>query len=69
MFTVRDDFDAEREKALLDALFAMSYDNPQHREMMDLEGLKAWEPGRTTGFGPLGEAVERQGFFARRQPA
>ena len=25
----------------LDALFAMRYDNPAHREMMDLEGLKA----------------------------
>ena len=24
---------------------------PTHREMMDLEGLKAWLPGRTSGFG------------------
>jgi hypothetical protein len=31
--------------------------------MMDLEGLKQWLPGRTTGFGPLTEAVEKQGFF------
>ena len=64
VFTVRDDFDAQTEKRWLDALFAMTYDNPLHREMMDLEGLKAWKPGRTTGFGPLGEAVERQGYFA-----
>ena len=64
VFTVRDDFDAATEKRWLDALFAMTYDNPMHREMMDLEGLKAWKPGRTTGFGPLGEAVERQAFFA-----
>ena len=40
-----------RERRWLDALFAMRYDNPAHREMMDLEGLKAWLPGRTTGFG------------------
>ena len=37
----------------------MRYDNPAHREMMDLEGLKAWLPGRTSGFGPLTEAVAR----------
>ena len=30
---------------------------PAHREMMDLEGLKAWLPGRTTGFG----AADRRG--------
>ena len=23
----------------------MDYDDPAHREMMDLEGLKAWLPG------------------------
>ena len=37
------------ERRWLDALFAMRYDNPAHREMMDLEGLKAWLPGRTSG--------------------
>jgi hypothetical protein len=31
--------------------------------MMDMEGLRQWLPGRTTGFGPLQEAVERQSFF------
>jgi ABC-type phosphate/phosphonate transport system substrate-binding protein len=64
VFTVRDDLPAEVERAWLDALFAMSYDDPAHREMMDLEGLKQWLPGRTSGFGPLTEAVARQRFFA-----
>jgi phosphonate transport system substrate-binding protein len=63
VFTVRDDFSRDAEARWLEALFSMSYDNEQHREMMDLEGLKKWLPGRTTGFGPLAEAVERQGFF------
>jgi phosphonate transport system substrate-binding protein len=66
VFTVLDGFDKEREAAFLKALFAMSYDNPKHREMMDLEGLKAWKPGRTTGFGPLSAAVESQSFFESR---
>ncbi len=67
VFTVRDDFPAEVERRWLDVLFSMSYDEPSHREMMDLEGLKAWEPGRTTGFGALSDAVERQGFFEGRR--
>lgn len=64
VFTVRQDLDPSAEKRWLRALFAMSYDNPAHREMMDLEGLKAWLPGRTTGFGPLAAAVESEQFFA-----
>ena len=64
VFTVRADFDAATEQRWLKALYSMDYQNPKHREMMDLEGLKEWLPGRTSGFGPLGEAVERQHFFA-----
>src|SRR5947207_212302 len=64
VFTVRQALDPSAEKAWLDALFAMRYDNPAHREMMDLEGLRAWLPGRTTGFGPLTAAVESERFFA-----
>ncbi|MFN8176788.1 MAG: phosphate/phosphite/phosphonate ABC transporter substrate-binding protein [bacterium] len=65
VFSVRNDFAKEAEQRWLDVLFSMSYDEPKHREMMDLEGLKKWLPGRTTGFGPLSEAVERQAFFAQ----
>jgi ABC-type phosphate/phosphonate transport system substrate-binding protein len=65
VFTVRDDFDSGTEQSWLRVLFSMSYENPHHREMMDLEGLKAWLPGRTSGFGPLTEAVEMQGYFER----
>jgi phosphonate transport system substrate-binding protein len=67
VFTVREDFDAETEERWLKVLFSMSYDDPKHREMMDLEGLKEWLPGRTTGFAALSDAVERNGFFAARE--
>jgi phosphonate transport system substrate-binding protein len=63
VFTVRDDFAAEDEKRFLEALFAMSYDNPAHREMMDMEGLKKWEPGRTSGFGPLSYATKALNYW------
>jgi phosphonate transport system substrate-binding protein len=65
VFTVREDLDRAAERRWLDALFAMRYDNPAHREMMDLEGLKAWLPGRTSGFGPLTAAVDSERFFDR----
>jgi len=68
VFTVRENFDAAVEQVWLKALFAMQYDNPAHREMMDLEGLKAWLPGRTTGFGPLAAAVESERFFETTRP-
>lgn len=64
VFTVRGDFDPEVERRWLETLFSMSYSNPLHCEMMDLEGLKQWLPGRTSGFGPLAEAVKLTGFFA-----
>lgn len=69
VFTVRADLDAADERGWLDALFAMRYDEPAHREMMDLEGLTAWLPGRTTGFRALGAAVASEHFFdgQRRQ--
>jgi ABC-type phosphate/phosphonate transport system substrate-binding protein len=63
VFTVLESFDADREKAFLKALFAMDYENPDHQEMMDLEGLKKWEPGRTSGFGPLTAGCELTHFF------
>jgi phosphonate transport system substrate-binding protein len=62
-FTVRADFSQEREQEFLRVLFAMRYDDPKHREMMDLEGLKAWVPGRTTGYTLLQEAVDTQHVF------
>lgn len=63
VFTVHNEFPQTIEEKWLQVLFSMSYDNPDHRNMMDLEGLKAWLPGRTSGFGPLTEAVAKQRFF------
>ena len=64
VFTVRDTLPEAMLTPWLETLYSMSYDNPAHREMMDMEGLKTWLPGRISGFGALAEAVERQHFFA-----
>ena len=66
VFTVLEDFPAERERAWLEILHRMDYNDPAHREMMDMEGLKEWRAGRVSGFGPLTRAVATTDFFARR---
>ena len=67
-FTVLAGFPRERENRFLEALFAMTYEDPAHREMMDLEGLKAWLPGRTTGYAVLEAATRAQRFFVAAAP-
>jgi phosphonate transport system substrate-binding protein len=42
-------------------LLSMSYDDPQVRPLLDLEGLKQWKPGRTLGYAPLARALDRFG--------
>ena len=44
-----------------DLLLAMSYHDPRVRGLLDLEGLKVWKPGRTTGYALLERAVDRYG--------
>jgi len=41
----------------LDLLLAMSYDDPEVRPLLDLEGLTRWLPGRTSGYALLERAL------------
>lgn len=45
-------------------LMGMSYDDPEVRPYLDMEGLKAWNPGRTEGYRPLEAAVDRFHYYA-----
>ena len=47
-------------------LLSMSYADPQVRPLLDLEGLRVWKEGRTSGFGPIGAAVDETGFYDGR---
>jgi hypothetical protein len=42
-------------------LLAMSYDDPALRPLLDMEGLKQWLPGRTSGYALLERACDRFG--------
>jgi ABC-type phosphate/phosphonate transport system substrate-binding protein len=44
-------------------LMGMSYDDPEVRPLLDLEGLKAWREGRLEGYGALERAVDEAGFY------
>jgi ABC-type phosphate/phosphonate transport system substrate-binding protein len=44
-------------------LLAMSYADAEVRPLLDLEGLRAWEPGRTPGYTALEAAVDEASFY------
>ena len=44
-------------------LLAMSYADAKVRPLLDLEGLKAWKPARTSGYHALEKAVEATQFY------
>jgi len=44
-------------------LLEMSYDDPEVRPLLDLEGLKAWRRSRTSGYAQLERAVDEAGFY------
>jgi len=63
-FTVRPGQSDERTKPWVDALLAMSFQDPKARVFMELEGLKRWLPARTTGYAQLEKAVQRFNFYS-----
>jgi len=65
MFTAQPDLDLESERGFAAALFAMSYDNPSHRTVLEAEGLRRWVAPQLDGYQALREAAARQGFFER----
>lgn len=56
-FTVLDDAPAGLVGRFVALLLAQRYEDPAVRPLMDLEGLRAWLPGRTTGYAALAGAV------------
>jgi phosphonate transport system substrate-binding protein len=65
MFTARSDLEPALERRFADALSGMSYDNPNHRVVLDAEGLRRWVAPQLDGYEALREASARQGLFER----
>jgi ABC-type phosphate/phosphonate transport system substrate-binding protein len=47
----------------VELLLAMSWDDPAVRPLLELEGLRRWLPGRTSGYVQLESAVDAQNFY------
>jgi phosphonate transport system substrate-binding protein len=63
-FTVLESAPREMIVRLKELLLGMAYDDPNVRPLLDLEGLKQWKEGRTTGYAALRRAVDRLGTLA-----
>jgi len=64
-FTVLDGAPAQPLARFRELLLGMRHDDPAVRRLLDLEGLKAWLPGRTSGYAQLARAVDRFRFLER----
>lgn len=62
-FTVLDGGGAAPVARFTELLLSMSYADESARPLLDLEGLKAWRRGRTSGYQLLHDAVERFAFL------
>jgi ABC-type phosphate/phosphonate transport system substrate-binding protein len=60
-FTALDGVQPEMVARFCELLLEMSYGDAEVRPLLDLEGLKAWVPGRVTGYAQLAEAIDRFG--------
>jgi ABC-type phosphate/phosphonate transport system substrate-binding protein len=65
MFTARPDLEVALERRFAEALFGMSYDNPNHRAVLEAEGLRRWVAPQLAGYQALRDASARQGFLER----
>jgi phosphonate transport system substrate-binding protein len=59
-FTALPGFDEERANAWVSHLLRMSWDDPDHRRILEMEGLKRWVRPELDGYRVLFEAVEEQ---------
>lgn len=62
-FTVLDGAPDALVERFVGLLLGMSYEDPEVRPLLDLEGLKAWKPGRVSGYTQLDRAVDRFRFL------
>jgi len=62
-FTVSPGAPDERIARFTELLLGMSWDDPEVRPLLELEGLKTWLPGRTSGYDALIRATDDERFY------
>lgn len=63
MFDCLPSLDEEKIERFKKALFAMKWENPEHRKILELEGLKEWMPPREEGYDNLKAALDKQDYW------
>ena len=61
-FTALDALPTDRAEAWVTHLLAMDWDNPEHRHILELEGLREWKRPELDGYRSLTEAMTAQGI-------
>jgi ABC-type phosphate/phosphonate transport system substrate-binding protein len=61
MFDALPELPAAKAEAFRRALFAMRWEHPEHRRLLEMEGLKQWMPPREEGYESLREALREVG--------
>jgi len=64
-FTALDTLTDERVQPWVDRLLAMDWENPVHRPILEMEGLRQWVLPKLEGYKSLFEAVKTQGITPR----
>lgn len=62
-FTTSPDAPQAAVARFVELLLAMRWDDPQVRPLLELEGLRQWLPGRTSGYVQLENAVDEDAFY------
>jgi phosphonate transport system substrate-binding protein len=63
MFDGRPGLPQDQAAAFQRALFAMKWDDPRHRAILEMEGLREWLPPREEGYESLRAALDAQGLW------
>jgi len=64
-FTAMPSLSQERVQPWVEQLLAMDWDNPEHRPILEMEGLRQWVPPKLDGYASLFDAVADQKISAR----
>lgn len=63
-FTALPGFDRAKAEAFVQTLLAMDYENPSHRPILEMEGLRRWVPGERKGYDSVFAAAEAVGYVS-----
>jgi phosphonate transport system substrate-binding protein len=63
-FTTSPGAPADLIERFVSLLMAMRWDDPQVRPLLELEGLREWRGGRTSGYALLERAVDDENFYS-----